>query len=69
MKCRPSFSAFEVSADLRIYAEPENNMPCELLDKLALAGDRKYHLRRREPWGLEEKEASEYVSLAKPISK
>lgn len=68
MQCRP-FSAFEVSADLWIYAELENNKPRELLAKLAGARDRKYHLRGRKPWGLEETEASEYVSLAKPISK
>lgn len=41
---------------------------CECLAELAGARDRN-HLRGREPWGIEEKEVSEYVSSAKPISK
>lgn len=64
---KPSLSAFEAPADPRIYAVPENNKHRECSAKLAGAGEN--HLRGREPWGMEENGASEYVSSAKPISK
>lgn len=39
MQWRPSFSAFEASADLEIYTTLENSKPHEFLAKLAGARD------------------------------
>lgn len=54
----------------QIYTALKNNKPRWMLGWVGRSRRQGNHLRGREPWGIEEKEASEYVfSSAKPISK
>lgn len=69
MNSRSGGSIFEAPAALQIYTEQKNNKPWWMLGWVGRSKRQGNHLRGREPWGIEEKEASEYVSSAKPISK
>lgn len=62
-------SVFEAPAAPQLYAAQKNNKPWWMLGWAGRSKRQGNHLRGREPWGIEEKEASEYVSSAKPISK
>lgn len=69
MDSRSGGSIFEAPAAPQIYTAQKNNKPRWMLGWVGRSKRQGNHLRGREPWGIEEKEASEYVSSAKPISK
>ncbi len=69
MDSRSGGSVFEAPAAPQIYTAQKNNKPRWMLGWVGRSKRQGNHLRGREPWGIAEKEASEYVSSAKPISK